>query len=355
MKKLSIKKRSKKAPSKQQIPSRITNETVAEHRERILAGGRRFKYPIQYSRHKLVINTIVIGVVTIIFLSALLWWLLYYAQNTSDILYRVTKVIPVPVASIDGKSVRYSDYLSYYRSSMHYIISKEQQEFDAGGLKNQQDIIKSRSYDLAIRDSYAQKLASEMNITVSDDELDKFVDLQRKTSGSSVSDKTYDSVIMDYYGWSPEEYRHVLKDQLLRKKVEFAIDDTAMKLRDQVQDAINKSKDPNFDKIAKSIKDIDGVKVVSSTSGLVPKYNQKDGGLSQAADALEKGDVSDAIKSTNGDGYYFVMLTDKKKDQLSYDYIKIPLTEFEKHLSQLKDQGKIKSYIEIPDSTPRNN
>lgn len=355
MKKLSIKKRSKKPSSKSQIPSRITNETVAEHRERILAGGRRFKYPIQYSRHKLVINTVAIGVGTIIILTALVWWLLYYAQNTSDILYRVTKVVPAPVAQVDGHSVRYSDYLSYYRSSMHYIVSKEQQEFDAGGLKNQQDIIKSRSYDLAIRDGYAQIVAKDKGITVSDDELDKFVDLQRKTSGSSVSDKTYDSVIMDYYGWSPEEYRHVLKDQLLRKKVEFAIDETAMELRDQVQAAINKAKDPNFDKIAKSIKDIDGVKVVSSTSGLVPKYNQKDGGLSQAAGSLEEGDVSDAIKSTNGDGYYFVMLTDKKKDQLSYDYIKIPLTEFDKQLQQLKDEGRVKAYIDIPDSTPHNN
>lgn len=355
MKKLSIKKRSTKTPTKKQIPSRITNETVAEHRERILAGGRKFKYPIQYSRHKLVINTVVIGVITIVFLTALVWWLLYYAQNTSDILYRLTKVVPVPVANVDGKSVRYSDYLSYYRSSMHYIISKEQQEFDAGGLKNQQDIIKSRSYDLAIRDSYAEKLADEKGITVTDDELDKFVDLQRKTSGSSVSDKTYDSVIMDYYGWTPDEYRHVLKGQLLRKKVEFAIDSTAEQLRDDVQAAINKDKKPNFDKIAKSIKQVNGVKVVSSTSGLVPKYNQKDGGLSQAANSLEVGDVSDAIKSTNGDGYYFVMLTDKKKDQLSYDYIKIPLTEFDKHLKQLKDDGKVNAYIEIPDSTPQNN
>ena len=56
MKKLRRKKRSAEAEQ----PSRITNETVAEHRERILAGGRRFKYPVQYARHRLVINTIII-------------------------------------------------------------------------------------------------------------------------------------------------------------------------------------------------------------------------------------------------------------------------------------------------------
>ena len=54
MKKIKL-KRSKKQPAP--AASRITNETIAEHREQILAGGRRFKYPIQYTKHKLIINT----------------------------------------------------------------------------------------------------------------------------------------------------------------------------------------------------------------------------------------------------------------------------------------------------------
>jgi hypothetical protein len=31
---------------------RITNETVAEHREKVLAGGRKFKYPVGTFVHK---------------------------------------------------------------------------------------------------------------------------------------------------------------------------------------------------------------------------------------------------------------------------------------------------------------
>ena len=55
MKKLTAKLRRQKP--EEEKPSRITNETVAEHREQILAGGRKFKYPVQYAKHKLVLNS----------------------------------------------------------------------------------------------------------------------------------------------------------------------------------------------------------------------------------------------------------------------------------------------------------
>jgi predicted secreted protein len=80
MKKLSLRKRQ---VTEKSVPSRITNETVAEHRERILAGGRRFKYPMQYARHRLVFTTIVITLVAFLLLLLVGWWQLYSVQNTS--------------------------------------------------------------------------------------------------------------------------------------------------------------------------------------------------------------------------------------------------------------------------------
>ena len=38
-------------------------EKVEERREEVLTRGRKFKYPLQYAKHKLVINTIIIAVV----------------------------------------------------------------------------------------------------------------------------------------------------------------------------------------------------------------------------------------------------------------------------------------------------
>jgi hypothetical protein len=87
------------------LPTRITSETIEQHREHILAGGRKFKYPIQYARHKLVINAILISVAAVIIALVVGWWQLYPQQNTSEFMYHVTKVIPVPVAYVDGQPV----------------------------------------------------------------------------------------------------------------------------------------------------------------------------------------------------------------------------------------------------------
>lgn len=108
-----------------QSSSRITSDTVAEHRERILAGGRRFKYPLQYVRHKLVFNAIFISVIALAMVVAAGWWQLYSAQNTSEFMYRITKVLPLPVANVDGQPVLYSDYLMKYLSSVHYLAQKK--------------------------------------------------------------------------------------------------------------------------------------------------------------------------------------------------------------------------------------
>src|SRR6476620_136684 len=140
----------KKAKKPIQPPSRITNETVAEHREQILAGGRKFKYPHQYERHKLVFNVIIIAIVTVVLLAVIIWWQLYPAQNTSTFFYRVTRILPVPVASIDGTQVRYSDYLMSFSGSQHYLEQSERLNLNSDDGKRQIEYIKRQSLDGAL-------------------------------------------------------------------------------------------------------------------------------------------------------------------------------------------------------------
>ena len=91
-------------------------EKVEERREEVLAQGRKFKYPMQYAKHKLVINTVIVAVVAIVLMVVMGWMLLYKVQDTSEMIYRVTQVLPVPVAEVDGEKVRYSDYLMIFRN-----------------------------------------------------------------------------------------------------------------------------------------------------------------------------------------------------------------------------------------------
>lgn len=338
---------------KAEEPGRITTETIAEHRERMLAGGRRFKYPVQYARHKLVINAILISVGVIILLVAFLGWQLYFIQNTSDFMYRVVKVIPVPVAKVDGQDVRFSDYLMKYRGSIRYLEEKEQINLNSEDGKSQSDFHKQQAMEDSIADAYALKIANEKDITVSDVELEALLKLQRNSSDGLTSEASYDAVILDYYGWSPEEYRHVMRGKLLRQKVTYAVDTAAKKASVEVGKLITDGS-ADLKKIVETYNAGNGIQVAYGALDWVPRTNQ-DGGLTATATQLNKGGISSVVKSTTGDGYYFIKLIDINDTQVNYEYIHIPLSAFAKQVANLKGTGKVTHYITIPEVTSANN
>lgn len=328
---------------------RITTDTLAEHRERVLAGGRKFKYPVQYARHKLVINAIIIGVAAIIVFIALGWYMLYPGQNTSDFMYRVTRVVPVPVATVDGTQVRYSDYLMKYRSAAHYLMEKESIDAKTEDGKRQLNLVKAQELEDAITDTYAAKLAQELNLEVTDADLEAYLKQQRLSDNEEVSETTYNSVIKDYYGWSPDEYRHAMKNKLLRQMVAYAVDGKAEKLSKDIESKIS-SGNSDLKAIATDINAADKGVVEYIPAAWVPKTNQ-DGGLAAAALKLQKGQISKPVKSTITDGYNFVKLIDISGDKVQYEYIHIPLTEFNKRFKDIEASGKVTKFISVEDVT----
>lgn len=331
--------------NKQEAPTRITNETVAEHRERILAGGRRFKYPMQYARHRLVFNTIIMLVVALVVLVLVGWWQLYSVQNTSSFMYRVTRILPLPVASVDGAPVRYSDYLMSYNASIHYLRQSEQLDFNTENGKRQIIDNKRKSMDNAIADTYAGKLARDLSISVTDKQVDQVIDDDRNTANGRISQETYDASALNILGWGPEEYRQDAKSKLIRQEVSYKIDNPAKARQERAAQLLQQ--DGDFDKAAVTLGGTGDTKVTSGLSGLVPLAN-RDGGLSKAAAKLEKGKISSVVKTSTGDGYYFVKLLERNDRQISYAYLKIPLTLFQEQLAALKKDGKVKEYITIP-------
>lgn len=350
MKKLSLKLRKKAA---EQPSSRITNETVAEHREQILAGGRRFKYPMQYARHRLVFNTIIISFIALVLIVGLVWQQLYAAQNTDTFFYRVTKALPLPVASVDDAPVRYSDYLMQYRFNIYYLQQKDKLNLSSKDGKQQVVYHKNQAMDKAVEYAYAAKLARENSISLTKDQISSLIEKQRHVGDAVVSKEAYDAVILDHYNWTPDEYEHELTNQLLLQEVTYKIDQTANRKKDAIALAI---KDPqaDFDKIAEAQGGKGVEKVTVGTSGLVMK-NNRDGGLSEAAAKLTKGQVSGPIKPTAGsgkplagDGFYFIKLLDSTETQLNYSFIRIPVTEFTNKLKAVREQGKVHTYIALP-------
>lgn len=342
MKKLLQKAKLKRA-RQPDLPSRITNDTVAEHRERVLAGGRRFKYPVQYSKHKLVINSVIITLGAVLLILMFGWWQLYKAQNYSRFMYRTTQVLPVPVASVDGSLVRYSDYLMRLTSSIYYLQLQNQINVKSADGKRQVEFTKRKELDAAIFDQYVRKLAAERKITVTNREVDDFI--QREILDSkAISRNSYEqTVLRKIFNWSLEEYKSFVRSQLLKRKVAFAIDDTAKKKITAIKAQIDGGAD--FAAIAKEQSDDIVTKANGGEVAPMPLTTQDTSGLVSAAKALEVNQTSAVIEGA--DGYYIIKLKAKTADTVQFAQIKVALNTLTQKFEKVKKDGKIKEYISV--------
>ncbi len=343
-------RRKKRQQEEDAIPSRITNETVAEHRERVLAGGRKFKYPVQYARHKLVINAIAVVLVAAILLVAFGWWQLYPMQNSGTFMYRVTKIIPVPVAVVDGQSVPYRDYLVSYRASKFYLDKYDEIKLDSKDGERQLEHMKRQSLDMAEQISYARKLASQHHVTVTEKDIDDFIDKERDTANGRTSQETYDAAIKMLFNQTTADYRLSVANSLLRDKISFAIDTTATRQAETAQKLI-KQTNGDFAAVAESMKDSNGGKVTAGQSGVIALTTNKYNGLRiSEISQLKKDEVSGPLRSTTDDGYYFVKVVENTSSQVSFIYLHIPLQQFANDFATLKKDGKINEYINVKDT-----
>lgn len=345
MKKL-LPKKFRRIKKRQEAASRITNETVAEHREQILAGGRKFKYPLQYARHKLVINALIVGTTSIVLLTLLGWWQLYIVQNSSTFMYRITRFVPVPVAVIDGHQVPFDDYLSRYRFNEFWLNKYGEVRLNSDDGRSQLQYIKRQVLNTAIEDAYAQKLAGQYNLSVSSADVDAVIASQRNTANGVISEETYYAALQMTNGWTKDDLKASLRRTILRNKVAFAYDTNATAQVKQAEPLV-KSTNGDFAKVAEALAKSKGGKVVAGQSGLLNKTSTFGGLQLSQITALKKDAIAGPLKATTDDGYYFVKILETTDTQVNFSYLKVPLTMFSAKVKELRDAGKVREFITV--------
>ncbi len=319
-------------------------EKVEERREEVLAQGRKFKYPMQYAKHKLIINTVVVALVAIVLMVVAGWAMLYKLQDTGDMIYRVTQIIPVPVAEVQGTRVRYSDYLMIYRSNLE---SSEQQGGQLGSGEDAEMVregYKQAALYLAVEYTYALKLGRELGLSVTEAEVDKAFDEHRKVGGVERSEEGFLKILRDNFGMNKSEYRRMLYLLLMKTKVSQAVDEQANQYAERVEQIL--AEHPGDLRLAAD--ELGGVVEYQETGRLVDNMNV-DGGRSMKAMTLEPGQVSERFLSSNGDGYYYVKLNDKTNSEVNYASLKITFTTFNEKVAALYENNEVEVFIEVGD------
>ncbi len=317
-------------------------ERVEERREEVLAKGRKFKYPMQYAKHKLIINTLIVAVVALVLMVVAGWAMLYKIQDTGDMIYRVTQVFPVPVAEVDGEKVRYSDYLMIYRSN---LVASEQQGGQLGDSEDA-DLVrlnyKEAALLSAVEYSYAMKLGKELGIEVTEQEIDRALEEHRKMGGVERSEESFLKIVRDNFGMNKREYRRMLYLNLMKAKVAQAIDTAAQEKTAKVEQLLAEN-GGDLAAAAGALELMDGYE---ETGRLVDNKNV-DGGRSNKAMTMEVGAVSEKFLSSNGDGYFYVKLIEKTETEVNYASLRIDFTEFNQRVLKLYEEGKVEEYITL--------
>lgn len=322
----------------------ITQQNLEESRDEILAKGKKFRYPFQYAKHRLVIITILISIVALATFGFVGWIQLYKVQNTSDVMYRFTKAFAFPVAKVDGISVRYSDYLMLYRSSIKSVERQQGTLDDSDDSKLLKDYYKRQALDNAEEYSYAMAKLEEMGKPVTESEIDAVINEHKTIDGEVRTDAAFESIISTNFGLNMSEYRRLIKLSLAKKNYAMEIDSRARDLTEQIAKDLETSKD--LKKIAGKYENNDIVEFESLTE-MVESSNLDSGRAATASMLKAVGDVSNRFVSKNGDGYYFVKLTARDGDKVQYDSIWVRFTEFDKLMKQIRADNKVEELIKV--------
>lgn len=233
---------------------RITNETVAARREEVLGSARKYIYPLQASKHRVVKLSAGVFVVAVAGFFIVCTLELYKFQSTASFIYGVTRVLPFPVAVIDTKHfVSYDSYLFELRHYMHYYETQQHVDFSSKDGKKQLAIFKERTFDQVLQNAYTQILADQNNISISDHDIDVAVALVRSQDRLGASDQVFRSVLNEFWGWSEDDFRRELSEELLAQKV---IDKLDTQTHDRAGQALAQLQSgADFGTVAKQVSD----------------------------------------------------------------------------------------------------
>jgi len=327
---------------------RITNETVAEHREEVLGSARKYIYPLQHSKHRIVIVTTTLFLLAVVGFFTYSTLALYRLQTTSTFMYRVTQVIPFPIARSGDQFVAYENYLFELRHYMHYYETQQKLDFNSKDGKDQLNEFKHRALDKIVNDAYVKRLAKEHNISVSDKDVQEQIDIVRNQNRLGGSDRVFDDVLKDYWGWSEDDFRRSLRQQLLAQKVAATLDtDTTTRANNALQELKGGA---DFAAVAKKYSDDTNTKDNGGELGFqIDKANRDL--AAQTTDALFKlkpGQTSEIVNI--GYALEIVKTLDNTGDRVRGAHILFNFKDINDYINDQKEKKPARLYLKLPPS-----
>jgi foldase protein PrsA len=265
-------------------------------------------------------------------------------------MYRVTQVLPFPVARSGGQLISYENYLFELRHYMHYYETQAQLDFKSSTGKAQLAEYKQRALDKVINDAYIKRLAEQNGVTVSNAELDEQIQIARSQNRLGEGDRVFEDILKDYWGWSIDDFRRSLRQQLLAQKVLAKLDtETA----DRANAALTELKGgADFAAVAqKYSQDADTKDGGGEFPSTISKTDRALSAVStNAMFNLKNGEYSDIIVTEYNSGYclQIVKAIENNGDRVKAAHIVFYLKDISTYINDLKEKQPVRMYLKLP-------
>jgi hypothetical protein len=348
-----LKRLLEKRPHRRQDPElrdaspRITNETVAAHREEVLGTARKYIYPLQHSKHRIVLISTALFIVTIVAFFTYSTLALYKFQSSSTFLYRVTQVFPFPIARSGDRFVAYENYLFELRHYTHYYENQLDTDFSDPKNAPQLADFKRRALEKVVNDAYVKQLADKNNVTVSAQEVEDRITIVRNQNRLGGNERVFEDVLRDYWGWSVADFKRSLRQELLAQKVAAHLDTATTDKAAAALQELQAGK--KFEDVAKTYSDDERTK---GNGGEYPApIERTDRDLAaQATDALfklQKGQTSAVINT----GYALEILKniEVQGTKIRAAHIMVRFKDISIYVNDFKEKKPARLYITLPE------
>lgn len=335
-------------PSLSDVP-RITTENIGEHREEVLKGARKYIYPLRHSKRTIVTITLSVIVAAIISLFVYCGLALYKFYQYDTFLYRVSQVVPFPIAKAGGHYVGYENYLFELRHYVHYYESQQQRNF-AGADHDQLLLFRKQALTNVINNAYIKQLAAKNHVSVSDKEVNSRLDEVRNQNRLGGNNKVFADVLRDYWGWSVNDFKRSLKQEILAEKVAAKLDTADSQRANSILAQLKAGTD--FATLAKQASDDPAAKdnggdygfPITKTNPNVPPE------VVDALFGLKAGQLSGVILASpvlagQGPSLQIVKLTAVSGDSVTAQHIIINLKDASAYVKPLQAQKPAHTYV----------
>lgn len=324
---------------------KITNETITEHREQVLSGARKYIYPLAHSKRRIVFVTIAIVIAALGGLSVYCGLALYRYYQYNAFLYRVTQLVPAPIARIGHTYIAYENYLFDLRQYVHYYQTQQNQDFNNPTDKEQLLQFRKQALNSVVDQAYIKILAERNNISVSSKEVNQRTQLLRDQNRIGSSDKVFTDVLRDYYGWSISDFKRSLKEQILAEKVAAALDTTAAAKANTALAQLKKGTD--FTELAKKVSQDKASRPNGGNYGFgIDKNNPNVAPqVIEALFSMKVGQVSGVIPTAGS--LEIVKLNGKTSSSVTAQHISFNLTNISVYVNQLKVKEPPRLYVHL--------